>query len=48
VIFSLEPAFSDATEDIFNKVIKANWRGEPEAMLDSDYDNYLEDGASFW
>ena len=42
VIFSLEPAFSDATEDIFNKVIKADWRGEPEAMLDSDYDNHLE------
>ena len=42
VIFSLEPAFSDAAKDIFNKVIKADWRGEPEAMLDSDYENYLE------
>ena len=41
-IFSSKSKFSDAAEDIFNKVIKADWSGEPEAMLDSDYDNYLE------
>jgi len=42
VIFSSKSKFSDAAEDIFDKVIKADWSGEPEAMLDSDYDNYLE------
>ena len=42
VIFSLEPAFSDATNDIFEQVIKADWPRHPEAILDSVYDAGVE------
>lgn len=43
VIFSLKSKFSDAVEDIFEQVIQADWPGEPEAILDSKYDDFIEE-----
>ena len=43
VIFSLKSKFSDAVEDIFEQVIKADWPNEPEAILDSKYDDFIEE-----